>query len=322
MSLIIIHHFIVHCLKKDSFDPIIYDIIYPFFTSGVNLFFLISGWFTIRFSVRKLLSFIILILFYVIINQILCYSSNNIFSWGEIIKILLWPVSRSPYWFLQTYVFLMILAPLINEGVSHLSIRKLRILMVIFTFGTIYSCNIGQNRCNIDGYTFMQGLYMYLVGTYLHKDEQLFQNIKTGTCIIGILIFTALGALLPILTDLNAFTFYNSFNTIGASVLLFLAMSRLKFYNQTVNKLGIVALGCYLLQDGTFGNDFLYSYLHRLWLNGDSISDLILFFTLLFFGYWFVSYLIHPTLKKISDIVSSKLTQLSKSLLIIFHIGF
>ena len=300
MSLIIIHHFLYHGITAEEIGSVNYNLINPYFYTGVNIFFLISGWFLIRFSFRKLFSFILLVLSYCLFNYALCIIWSVPVDSQEILFCFLWPVSNSPYWFLQAYLFIMLLAPIVNKGLQSLSLNQLRVCILLLTIGTVYSCDLGGNMSN-KAHSFLQGLYLYCVGYYLHCDRKLYEMLKPLWCFIGYFVLLAIGSILNIKSVYFPCNQYNSFSLVGSSVLLVVALSKLNFRSSFINLIGGASLGCYMLQDGTFGNNIIYPFLRELWAYRDNYFTIIWEFALIFVGLWIAAFILNPVFKSIAS---------------------
>lgn len=316
MSMIIIHHFMRHGISSDFNGTKIYYLLNPFVYCGVNLFFLISGWFTIKFSLKKLIAFVSLILIYDLFNCLLSAFTTHSYYHGLLLNNILFPISQSPYWFLQIYGFLMIISPLVNSGLKTIDTKTLRSLVALLTLGMIYSCNLGQNICNPNGYRFLQGLYLYIMGFYLYRDHKSLSKIKSVYLFLFYLLLLISGIIIKLYFNRYPFTHilrYNSYTILGSSICLFLILSRLKFYNKYVNLLGASALGCYLLQDGLFGNNFIYKYTQEMCAQ-HGIQETIWLFIALFFSFWIASLIVSPLFKQISGCITEYLSRLCRKL--------
>lgn len=304
MSLIIIHHFIYFCVPADIIDPTIYIFINPFFYTGVNLFFLISGWFSIKLSIVKVLSFVFLVFFYDLVNIISCLVLNVQLPIEDTLRNLIFPVSASSYWFLKVYLFLMVFSPIINKGLQNLSLNYLRALVIILSIVTMWSGCIGGNISNSNGFSFGQGIYVYILGYYLHTDTSFYSKFTPIQCYLGYILLMLFGAGVSYLTGFNNFILYNSLSIIGGAVCLFIALSNFKFNNNYVNLLGAASVGCYMLQDGLFGRKVIYQFLYQQWDIIDNVFFLVLMFAGVFITFWILACLLNPLFKKISDYIS------------------
>ena len=310
MSMIIIHHFFYHVLLTDpDFIPVFFKV-NPFVYCGVNLFFLISGWFSIKFSIKKLLQFFLLVLLFDLLNYFACLWFGIPFRIESLMDIILWPISKSNYWFLQIYLFLFILAPVVNAGLKGLDIKTLRFFVIVLTIGNFYSCCLGRNLTNNEGMSFFQGLYMYILGFYLCRDERIYDRFKAKTLLVLFIAILSVYSIAFLFND----SFYmialgqnNSIIIICASVSLFLAVKQLPFYNRLVNSLGAASLGCYMLQDGSFGLNIFYRWNYNVYSKTNSLIECFVFFALLFITFWILAYIVTPLFKRIAVYVSESI---------------
>lgn len=79
MSLIILHHMMVHGLNP-GVHSILYanlsSTIYPVLEIGVNLFFIISGYFGVKLSLQSILKLAFIIFLFTIVNYLICLPFN------------------------------------------------------------------------------------------------------------------------------------------------------------------------------------------------------------------------------------------------------
>ena len=117
----------------------------------------------------------------------------------------------------------MLASPIINKGLTALTLNQLKAIVLIFTLFTIYSGNIGHNACNENGYTFFQGIYMYTLGYWLRRDTCLSERVTKAHCLALCVCLTALDGILSVaLRDspvyIRNLTAYNNLFIVGASV--------------------------------------------------------------------------------------------------------
>lgn len=147
MGSILISHVIVHGMNLkniggENFSFVgnipITLIVISLFTPSVYCFIFISGFYGIRFSLRKLFSLVL----WCVLVQIFCTlitlfggEGNIDFSfYRDIIKIL-FPISTYQWWFMSEYILLFILSPFINLGIKRLHKRTLDIVICsLFTY--------------------------------------------------------------------------------------------------------------------------------------------------------------------------------------------
>lgn len=186
---------------------------------------------------------------------------------GGVIMNLIFPISGSPYWFIQVYFLLIIISPLLNIGLQHMQIRKLNIWITIFTFITIVSCGFGHNISNANGCTILQAIYMYCLGYTLHNQCESIKKIgKLGFLCIWLVVMT-LGGLIVYYTRIQSFTAFNGLFNVICAIALFLCFSKIHIQSNIINSISKAAFGCYLLSDGLIGIYILYPLCNSLWIN-------------------------------------------------------
>lgn len=291
MSMIVIGHFLYHGVTKENMPRFLYELLYTYCRDGVNLFFLISGFFRIKSTVRSVARLVFTVLFFECINYLLVYIAVGEVQFDGWRYALFFPVSAGPYWFLQVYLALIICSPLINRGIDGLSLNKLRAFMLILSLFTFYSCGFGGNMSNSNGYSFLQGVYMYCVVAYLKRDNWLMSRLKGVKCIVTALVMLTLGAILVYYYNKQSLTSYNGFINIISSALIFTYFVNLDIKSKTVNIIASGALGCYLLQDGQFGHRYLYATINRVFTSEPLYCSLA-YLTVQFISFWALSLLI------------------------------
>lgn len=313
MTMILIHHFQLYAFTVPS-SPQIYILTSLYFYCGVNLFFMISGWYGISLSIKGLTKIIGTVFLFSMVNYCLCLICGIEVRLVKFIKYCMFPISECQYWFLKVYVVLMLVAPLVNEGLKTLSLSKLRALMLLFTFYTVYSGGLGHVSTNADGYTFTNALYLYSLAAYLRRDSNLMAKFNKNMCLAAyflILLLTSISwwkiSFTSIMLD------YNGLPIIAATVAFFIFFSKLDFRNRIVNYVASAALGCYLLQDGIWGHSFFYNYLHNIYIT-QPLSMSLSIFAGVFMATWIGSIMLTIPFNYILKRVSSFIYRLFENL--------
>lgn len=291
MSMIVILHFLCHGITEENMPRFLYVLICTYCSVGVNLFFLISGYFRIRSVMKSIARLVFTVLFFDFVNYLLLYFTVGPAALYDWMSTLFFPVSRSPYWFLQVYLFMIICSPLINRGIDGMTLNNLRLFILVFSAFTCYSCGFGGNMSNSNGYSFLQGVYMYCVAAYLKRDNWLMSRLKGVKCIVTAFVMLTLGAILVYYSKKPLLTDYNSFISIISSALIFAYFVNLDIKSKTVNIIASGALGCYLLQDGQFGHRYLYATINSVFTS-DPLYCSLAYLTVQFISFWALSVLI------------------------------
>lgn len=301
MSMILVGHFFVHGFEHSLRLTDTYRALAPLHICGVNLFFLIPGWFGIRFSLRSFVKLIGITFFFVALNIFILFLCGKEIGGKLIIDLFIFPVSRGNYWFIMVYLALMIISPLLNAGMEYLDKRRFNSFMVLLSLFMLYSCALGGNYVNVNGYTIMQGIWLYLVAAWLRRLGPLTDRIPVWGWILGFLVCSAGTAIVYVLTGKMSMLNYNMPFVVLASVCFFMIFTRIDFKSRVINAIAPAAFGCYLLQDGLFGRNLIYPWMGKTFLYFDGLyaglNEALLITAWLLgmlLAYWICSWLLTP----------------------------
>lgn len=302
IAAVLCNHFLFFVVRQGTIAKEVFDFCAPMVSFGVNLFFMISGWFLIRFSFRSIIKFAITILLFVLVNHLIAFPIVGGECFDKFYLHVLFPISHSPYWFIKVYLLLIVVAPVLNAGLRSLPIGLLRVFIATFVLFTVYSCAIGGNIVNENGLNFTHGFLMYCIGYYLRRDYNLFKGLNQSRRLMIVLTLALTATIGACLTHVwGLFVTYPSAFNILFSTALFLLFAGMDFHSKAVNHIATAALGCYLLQDGYFGWHFLYDRMHEMFIASYSPLFKIGVFVGVFVSIWIVSILISPIIKVIAD---------------------
>lgn len=132
----------------------------------VNVFVLISGWFSIRSNVKSFCNFIFQCLFFLIgiyiVLLILGMTSLSVKGLAGCFFMLKWN------WFIKAYIGLYILSPVLNAFIKNADKRTYEnVLIAFFVFQTVYSWFTGAALFFESGYSTMSFIGLYLLAQYL-----------------------------------------------------------------------------------------------------------------------------------------------------------
>lgn len=260
---------------------------------GVNIFFLITGYFLStrsKFKVKPLISLWIevlivswLIVIFSLIFSVPGQNTKNILS-------SLFPISLNSYWFITVYFFLYLLSPVLNKLISIISKREFNyILLLGFIYLFILSSLMGNSTAG-SGNTWITGIYIYILGAWIRKYKINSYFYKKRLVIVGILVVLLLMIISVALIDLlqshnlissNPLSFGkfidgNSPFQLVLSFLVFVLFLNIKIkHNIIINKLAGVTLFVYMLHTNYLLKDFIFDYLFHLQSMQDSSFILI-----------------------------------------------
>lgn len=309
MSAIMLHHFLIHALRLQEIDGALYLNLNMFVFFGVDVFFLITGFFGIRLSLVRVVKFIVLIAFFDAVNVAMTLAAGEHLGATYLLQLVAFPVSHSRYWFMQVYLLVMLMSPFLNASLAQMRLPALRSAVLLLSCAMWYSCTIGFNESG-RGACFLLGLYLYIVGGWLRRDIDLFSRWSARRYFL-----LALAILVIALVPLNACILLDFYGRGGilnytgvfmtlASCAILLGCVRLSFRSALVNRLGFASVGCYLLQDGIFGHTVLYAWQNRLFHESGSMTLVIWQFVVVFLLFWLLSWPLTAIARRLGDLAS------------------
>lgn len=297
MSMVVLHHFIVHAIKLNEHENTLYLAINPFFYAGVDIFFLISGYFLIKLNIKSLLKYVFMVGFFVFTGYLLsAYLTHEPIPY--FIKRLCFPITLSGNWFLAVYLGLLIISPILNMGLKSLSDKSLFKVMAVYSMFTAYSCFIGRNMVNSDGYGFGQGVYLYCLGYFISRNVHFLSKFSSKTYLALAFFTLVVMSVLGAVYKNGIFWHYNSPLMIATAALMLIGFSRYNYSSKVINSIAAASVGVYILQDGYFGNHFLYNWLNGVWYSSQGLYRISIF-AMVFIAYWIVAWVMMNIFNKL-----------------------
>ncbi|MCO6542558.1 MAG: acyltransferase [Lactobacillus sp.] len=244
---------------------------------GVNLFFLITGYFLIcrqNFRIKAVIKIWLTTIFYSWAILALAF----LFKWPNLTKktVLanIFPISFNGYWFITVYLVLMLIYPVLNKMILALSQRQyIWLLTVGFICLFIWSAVFNNEAAGMTaGSTIILGVYLYFVGSYLRLYQHQFRIISNNKLINGIiLIVTILLMIGSILLIDWSRQFTNAFyytqlvdgnsplELIAAMALFLIVMNSRSFYSSCINRLASTCMAVYIVNASLLTKDVFYS---------------------------------------------------------------
>lgn len=213
---------------------------------GVLCFVLISGYFHIRPSWTGLYKLLFpLFLYY---TPLTIYG---IFVYDTPIKELLF-LSYSPYWFIRVYLFLFLIAPVLNSFMENQKQRKY--LLIVLAFISIYMGMMNEPTLH-NGKNVVYFSFLYVLGDSIKKNEACFSKFKTSMLVCCYLFLNTLLVILyckyfntVIGTAIWKLSYiYCSPILIINAILLFLILSRMSFRSSWINYLSASVFSMYII---------------------------------------------------------------------------
>jgi len=224
---------------------------------GVNIFVLISAYFMIdkKFSSKRIIKLILnmfivswLILIIFLITGYKNYSLIEIF-------ISLFPILWENWWFLNTYLILMLISPGLNIIIKNLTQKQHKMICIIslilligFPYINFFVFNEFMNLSNYSNLLWFVELYFIAAYFKLY-------NVKCS--ITNLILLLTIGALYQSLS--TAFfktgievSHPNALGNVILAIGMFLLFNKLKFKNKFINAFAGTMLGVYMIHEHTF----------------------------------------------------------------------
>lgn len=257
---------------------------------AVNVFVMLSGWYGIKPSFKKLGGFIFQVIFLIFVIYF-CFWGVGIVphhSFGGWVKILFF----NQYWFVQSYIILFLFSPILNSFIANVTRETYRFVLlslfiIQFVYGFLpYASIYGWYN---DGYSPLTFFFLYLLARYVKLYETSIENYHSSFYGIGWVLTALVIALFGFLTVYfglgNSYIMYfygysSPFVIIGAMLLL-LAFSRISIKSWLINWVASSVFAAYILHC----HECIFSPYYKMkivnWFATDSITLFIVKVSLL-----------------------------------------
>lgn len=264
MFMIVLFHFNVHSLGNHSLFVddelssygLLWNLTYTLTLTATNIFILISGYFGIKFKVRRLSSLFIQCLVWGVVGHLLYYyfTDSNITT-SFLGRFM--PFTHNNWWFIVAYLCLYFLSPVLNKAISSFSKKEHLMSIIIFSFVTLYMGYCRETGEDTYGTSLSHFIYLYLIARYikLHISKDIIKSNKY-TWLLLFLTFSAITFCLVYINSiipglpvcLRPYPYCSPWVILGAiSLLLFFSTFTLK--NNIINGFAKSSLAAYLFQD-------------------------------------------------------------------------
>ena len=226
----------------------------------VNCFILISGYFGIRWKLKSFSNLLFQILFWTIVCPLLISAATGTFNLSEFFKTVY--LNCFSHWFIEAYIGLYVLAPLINSFIEKSTHRELGIFIIAFyVFSTLFGY-LGKAPDINEGMSVFSLMGLYLIGAYLRRKQNgifdLSKYVYLGVYLVTGFIMVAIAALaLKVGITASPYGYLNPL-IILESIALFLFFKKLNIgHIKWINYIAASSFAVYLIH-GDFSISPLY----------------------------------------------------------------
>lgn len=262
MWMIVIYHQYYRHIQPAFETPFNQEIWLPLHI-GVPLFVLISGYWGIHISGKGLARLLGQMLIYTAILTIAYdYLTNG--GYRPVINNLML-VSKSPRWFMRTYICLYLFSPVINKYLCNITTKQRVYLLLSLLFISVYIGTFGNDPSLSDGKNLANFLTLYVIGNTLHAYEKFWKKIPVYYIITVYLLIN-----ISVVSVYNLFygTFvakgiwkiffpYQSPGLILNSILFFLIVLHWRFKSKAINWFASSALAIYLIHESSLVRNYI-----------------------------------------------------------------
>lgn len=239
----------------------------------VNVFVLISGWFRLKPSASKFFNLLFQCFFFSFGLLLVAFISKD-YQIGTLYSEIKRSLLLRDYWFITSYILLILLSPVLNAFVDNTSKKThLSVVCCFFLYQTIYGWFIKANGIN-SGYSTISFIGLYLLAQFIKKYLFRATQLKSSLYFLAFFICCILNTLICIIMlktgrGIQRFFYYTNPLVILSSVLLILAFSKIELYNKTINYIASSALAVYLFHQNHFVSDDFKRMSLCIYLNND-----------------------------------------------------
>lgn len=277
IAMVLILHFNVHCwhpniLRSDTvftLSSLGGNLVESFCICAVNVFVLISGYFTIKLSLKSVLNLYIRCFTIGLITYLtyllIAHEPLSVSALGG--RVLAF--THNHWWFVISYLGLMAISPILNMGCEALSKRTYLSVIGMMSVAILYFGWWKHMEMTYGGYSLIHFLYLYIIARYL-KLHMSSTNILTYRWLWLALYITFAFILcgMTFFISRNMFTYDNPIVVMEAICLLLFFISK-PFYNRFVNWAAVSVFSAYLIQESPYlGYHWLYPAVNDAIANG------------------------------------------------------
>lgn len=253
---------------------------------AVNCFVLISGYFAIKLKVRSLLKFYLQCFIIGLFSYLFYFglsggfstwqSAEGLFTMKILIERLL-AFTHNGWWFVVSYVGLMLLSPLLNSAVDNMTRKRFLHSLILFSIVILYLGWYQKVEVTNYGNSLISFIWIYLLGRYIGKHVQI-ESIRkyrwlwlAGYLISALALFGMIMLRYHFSIEMHYPLDYNNPFVVVAAMMLLLFFLSFSFRSKVINGIASSVFAAYLIQESCyFGHEWLYPQMREMFVH---VSD-------------------------------------------------
>lgn len=283
---------------------------------AVNCFILISGYFTIELSWRRVVRYYLQCFFYMALFVAISAIIHHAISFHDIAKIVF--AGSENDWFIRCYFALMLIAPFLNKALQAMNTQEMRLSLTLVLIADVYFGYMHQvKEVASEGYELVHFATIYTIGHYISRAD--INHAPWGWRLLGMLILmTGLHMLkmrffpISVIYSLH----YNSPCLMIASVMMFLWARSWHIQSKTINWFAGGVFAVYLIHCNAYFSPYYWHFMKAIRDIGPAyLTPLMLFGASALFFCVCVLFdklragIFRPLEAKIADKIASKCTK-------------
>lgn len=252
MFMIVFYHLILFFIEPIDASPIYKAIQIPVHI-GVILFILISGYFGIKPTFRGFFKILCIVAVYYLPLRL--WYVNQMGMGGMAMLDSFHILTKTPYWFVRTYLCLYLISPMLNKCLKDISFRER--LYYIFAFAII-AVYLGMLQCDItliDGKNLANFILIYIIGNTIRVEQDRIARVSNLCFMGGFFILNIMLMILYVLlynTKVSDFVWdwsfpYYSPLILISSIMFFIPFTRLNLNLPAINYVAASVFSIYII---------------------------------------------------------------------------
>lgn len=252
MFMIVFYHLILFFIEPINSDPVFKAVQIPVHI-GVILFVLISGYFGIKPSFRGFFQILCIVAVYFLPLRLWYVHQMGMGGMAMIDSFHI--LSKTPYWFVRSYICLYLISPMLNTCLKDIVFRER--LYYIFAFAAI-SVYLGMLQCDItliDGKNIANFILIYIIGNSIRVEQNRIASFSNWFFICGFFLLNSVLFLLFVFfynSKISAivwnwsFPYYSPFLLVS-SVMFFIPFTRFDIHSPAINYIAASTFSIYII---------------------------------------------------------------------------
>jgi len=252
MFMIVFYHLILFFIEPIDSNPIYKAVQIPIHI-GVILFVLISGYFGIKPTFRGLFKLLCVVAVYYLPLRLWYVYQMGMGGMAMLDSFHI--LSKTPYWFVRTYLCLYLISPMLNKCLKDISFRERMYYIFAFAVIAVYLGMMQSDISLIDGKNIANFILIYIIGNTIRVEQNRIAGLSNWFFGGGFFILNVVLMVLYLFfykTKVSdfvwnwSFPYYSPFLLVS-SVMFFIPFTRFNINSPAINYVAASAFSIYII---------------------------------------------------------------------------